>query len=486
MIYAFVALLLVELVSFGIFSSQIGFYHDDWSFLELASQGGDFWGIVKAFNDTQHFPTRPVEIIQFPLFLVLGKFNPLIYQILQLSLETAQGFLFYLLLNRMTGSRQLALAAAALALMCPNRSATHFWFSNSPQAVSLVLVLASLLAQLNWLESRKRLWLVLAQAAYLLSVLSYESTAFFPLMLAGGLFFRARSSILRLWPYAVSLVIVVLWQKIGVSFFLGISNPKSIGMSAEHFLKAFGAGFECVSNRIFHICWKSAPEALRQFGFKHAFLGSAFTVFLAAKLSKDAQPLSSHSFRTALGIAAAGFVGAYAPYALSSDYMPQIYGVMSRTNAGGAFVAGLFFATGIFALRRPLARRALFTLVIGAFTWTNWASAAQWAGAWSLQKDILAQAGPLAAKLPAQATVLLTGAPSFVGHAIAFDASWDFAPALRLTTKRQDLSGNVVSSRMSFEKDGIYDKADGRRKLYSYGNLYLFDYAKGTMTLLKP
>src|SRR5207249_2911403 len=117
----------------------------------------------------------------------------------------------------------------------------------------------------------------------------------------------------------------------------------------------------------------------------------------------------------------AGFLGAYAPYAASSDYTPQIYGVMSRTNGCGALIAGLLWACGLCALPRGTARRVVLGLVAGAFTWSNWFFASQWAESWTLQQDILKKAGVYAVRLPENATVLLGGAPSFVGQAIVFD-----------------------------------------------------------------
>ena len=487
MIPALLILLFVEGLSYGIFAGGLGFYHDDWFLLELASQGGGFWGAVRTFARTATFWTRPIEMLQLPAFYALGGLHPLVYQLLLLGLETLEGLLFFVLLKKLTKNAELALLAAALALMCPNRAVTHVWFANSGQTVALVLALAGLILALDWIETRRLGRLGGAMACYLASVLTYESAAFMPLMLAGGLLVRAvhsgrtvRAAALEtardLSPFAAALALALGWQRVGVKVLFGGSNPKAMGLSAAHVLKAFGAGFECVANRILDICSKSARPAFAEMSWTSILLWALFAS-AASFLLRPRKTAEGAVLKTALAAALGGFLGAYAPYAASAAYMPQIYGMMSRTNGSGALVAGLLFATGIYALKDSRAKAALLAAVVGAFTWTNWHIEGQWARAWSVQKEILAQAAPQSAGLPQGATVILK-APHFVGDAVVFDASWDFPPALRLAARRPDLNGLVLSRMMAFTEKGLVEKVGGGlENLTPYGNLYLFDYA---------
>lgn len=496
MLYPLIVILIVEVFSFGIFAPRLGFYHDDWYFLELMSRSGGFTGMFKAMAHAGVFWSRPMDMVEFPFLYILGGFNPLVYQAALLTLESLQGLLFFVFLERMTARRELSLAAAVLALMCPNRSITHVWFANIPQSVAIVLALASLISHWDWMRTRDKVSLFVSQTAYMLSVLSYESCAFLPLMLFGGSAARAwaagatpRHAFLKtvkdMLPFAAALGGVLVWQRVGVAVLLGAENPKTLGFSPAHFFKALGAGFECVTNRILHVCWNASGAVFGEFSPTLRFLLGVFTG-LAAGMMPFEPPEAPRQAKIALGAALGGFFGAYLPYALSATYMPQINGIMSRTNGAGALVAGLVLATGLCAIKRYKPRRALFFVLVAAFTWTNWQSARQYAASWSIQQDILSKLRERAPSLPQGAQVFLTGAPDFVGYSVVFDAGWDFGPALRLMTGRADLFGDVLSGSMSFGKDGLTDSAEGGLKPMPYGSLYVYDYGRDALDLARP
>lgn len=485
------ALIGLELACFGVFSSRLGFYHDDWFFLEQALRGGGFWGVLKIYSHIGNFLARPVNIVHFALFYEAGGFNPAVYQLLLLALDVAQGFFFFIVIERLIEDRALALLAAALGMICPSRVVMHLWYSNSPQGAALACVFAGLAAHQLWLERRRGAWLWAGQGCYLLSMLNYESGTFLPLLLAAGLLVKARRAgagwiesadrtLREMFPFALTLMAALAWQWIGVKTILHQSNQKSFTLSFHHVLKAFGAAFECVSNRVIHICWTGVPGALHELNPGYAFL--ALAAALAAAWLVPAKPSAKKTLLMALALAAAAFVGGYLPYALSGNYVPQIYGLMSRTNGGGAWVTGLLLACAIQALPGAAARRTLLAAAVAVFTLTDWHAASQWVSAWELEQDILAKAAPLAARLPRNSTVLLAHAPGYIGHAIVFDATWAFAPALRMAAKRDDLIGDVASAEMTYDKSGlIKDDAEGSRR-YSYDNLYVFDYGLGTLS----
>src|SRR5262249_3405505 len=138
--------------------------------------------------------------------------------------------------------------------------------------------------------------------------------------------------------------------------------------------------------------------------------------------------------------------------ALSSSYMPQIYGLMSRTNGAGALVGGLLVAVGVQRLPRK-ARLGALALAAAAFAWADWVSAEEWARSWDKQQQILWKVAERAKTIEGPASILLAGTQAHVGRAVLFDAHYDFDAALRVTTGRKDLKGNIVTSRLRFEPE---------------------------------
>lgn len=505
--WAGLVLLFLQLGSFGVFAGRLGFYHDDWPMLELGLKEPGLAGAIRSYAGAGLW-SRPLEIIQYPLCISLCGLSPSAYQLLMLCLRAAESILLFLLLKRLLLSPSLALSAAGLAAMFPNRFAVHVWFANSPQTVAQILVLLSLWLHMLWIERRLGNRLLLGQAAYLAGMLSYESCAFMPLLLAGGLLARrvgsgagwvrsAARTAGDLSPYAVTLAAVLSWQWGWMRLLPGAVNPKAALVKASwtHLFKAYGAGFECLTNRVLHACWLGALQAKTALSPSSVLAWAAFTSAAVLLLRRrEGAEKYPPALGPALGAAAAGFVGAYAPYALSGAYMPHLFGIMSRTNGAGAWIGGLLLACALSAVPspgwarrgsgRPLQALALGAAV-GAFTWTNWGNGRQWAQAWREQKRILQELSTRLPRVSGPGTILLTGTPAHVGHAVVFDAPYDFDAALRLWTGRGDLHGNIVTSRFRFESGGAVEtRPDGTELRYGAGGLYLYHADRGILEAL--
>lgn len=492
-------LFFTALFAFGLFAPRLGFYHDDWVFLEIASRGRGFWGVVQALARTPGLWPRPVEIAQYALFYACGGLHPAPYHFLLVALAAVEGMLLFLLWKRLLGGHELALTAACLTILMPNRSVLHVWFASSPAVVAQVLILASLLCHMDWLAKGGWARLALSLTAYLLSVLCYESTAFMPFMLAAPVFLKARQTRGRLapaladtaaalGPFVAALGAALFWQWLGSAALTHHANPKSqvLAISLSHIFKAYGAGFECLTNRLLHICWQSLGPAFSYLGLPLILLLCVFAVALAWLLtseeaSSQATRSAPRAMPLALATAAGGFVAAYAPYALSGSYMPQIYGIMSRTNGNGAWVAGLLLALGLAVLRRR-PRRVILAAMLAAFTATQWVGDRQWLQAWEKQQDILSKVAPPAVALPPGSTVLLADAPHFVGYAVIFDAPYDFAAALRLATGRRDLDGKTRAADIQPEAPAATPIPGIRaRRPAASRNLYIYSYGRNTL-----
>lgn len=452
----FLLLLFAELAGFGIWSHRLGFYHDDWVFLENCVRGGSFWGAVGDFAEGGYW-TRPLEILHFPLLYALGGLKPFPYHAVLLALDLAQAALFFTLLKRLLDAPRLALLAAILFILHPSRFATHVWMASSPQALALTLVLGSLVLFLKWMDSRSLRWLILSQALYLAGFLSYESGAFLPLFLFGGLAGRylnaglgwkrsLRDAAAALIPFGLSLAAGLAWQIFGAAALQG-ANPKSLSPSLVRGLKVFGAGFECLANRALHVCWKLAPGAWLEASWGLRLAWAACTAVIAGWLGRrPAAEGEDRAVRPAFAAAGAGFFAAYLPYAVSADYSPQVFGLMSRTNAAGALAGALALAAGLAAFAdkvRP--QRTALLVLVGAFTWANWGQARHWARSWEIQTDLLARLAPKADRLP-KGSMIFVCAPRETGTAPVFDAHFSVSGALRLSSGRLDLSGEPACS----------------------------------------
>lgn len=499
----FLLLVAAECLSFAPFIHHRGFYADDWIFLHNGFASEGIWDAMSRLAQGG-FWARPVEILHYPLFYSLGLDHPLAAQALLLLLKVAEGWLLFKLLERLLGRSELALWAALLALVFPNRSATHLWFANSPQGVSLVLGLAALLLHESWLRTRDRRRLAGGLACYLVALLNYESIAFAPLGLGAALAAREtaaglpwRKACLRaardLLPLGACLGAGLLWMWGGAALLSGQANPKPLQLSLASVLEVYAAGLACLTTRPLMLCVTTARTAARYLPAPGIFLWAAGILGVAhAAVGAKATPGDkSGPMKIAAAFAAAIFIGAYAPYGLSRHgYLPDVGGIMDRINGVGAWSAGLGLAALLALLPSAGLRRAALALLLGAFTWTNAFTSLQWAVAWETQRAVLAGVSRRARELPASAMVILAGAPLRIGGAPIFTESWDFDYALKLVSGRADLSGRVAGARLRFEKDCVAEAPGAahwpttEEWRYPYRDLFLYRHDKGTLETL--
>lgn len=158
-------ILLVQAINFGPSVFTDGFYHDDWTVLELAGQG------VKAFADSGQL-VRPVGCLLFPgLYKAFG-IEPIGWHLVNFCLEGLAMCLAFLALGGRDEKIRLPVLCATLIVTAwPNHAVTHHWISSLPQNLALVLTLSSILAK-GWPAKL---------GLYALSLASYEAFAFFPL-----------------------------------------------------------------------------------------------------------------------------------------------------------------------------------------------------------------------------------------------------------------------------------------------------------------
>jgi hypothetical protein len=479
-----ILLLALTFIALRLLLPPTGLYLDDWAMLEQFGGGRPLGEALRAA--AQQFAGRPVEIALVPLFFRVAESTAGRLALL-LALQWAEVGLVFLFLRRATGQPATSAAAALAVALFPSRPIIHVWVSSAPQLAAHGLAFASLLAHLRWRRLREGRALAVSQACYLLSVLTYESAAFAPLLLlavdlhALGVR-RWKEAVRPLAPYALSLACAAAWQRLGASW-IGQPNARALGFDAFHALKTFGLGLGATTAAVPALAARALlPAAFSDLG---AWRCAGLVLFAAAAGARADRGLADEEDRPRLvwaWLAAAALVAAYLPFALSADYLPSLLGVLSRTNAAGAWAFGMGAAALAAAWPRPWRRArpwALAAAVLGCGA-RQWTSGMEYARASREQERILEGAARALAKAPDARTVLLS-APSHVGSAVVFEETYDFAAALRLRTGRA-LDANVVSSRMRFLRDRVVERrGEAVAANHPYAGLYLYDAGAGAL-----
>ncbi len=495
---AALALGALALVVFGVHAPRLGLYLDDWFLFEALLGGGGWWERVAALSKTGFAP-RTLNVVFFPTVFQFAGDRPAAWHAYLAAQDWALACVWFALLRRWLGSERLALSAAALGLLYPVSPATHHWLTSAPQAGALLLVFASLLAHLDWLERRKPASLALALGLYAASLLHYEAGAFLiglqALVVArrAGARAAARDVVA---PYAAVLLAALLWQRHGGSWLTGAPHPKTLGLSATRLLGSYAEALRVLGPDAWGLAarsfapWRAAFSVEAQALLAACIAGAAWGVSRAGP-QQDAAP----ALRPAAALGGAMLVAAYLPFALTGKYPANIAGLMSRTNAAGALAAGLLLAVALEAAavagRRAglpragrVARAAGLAVLLAACAWTDWVVAGQWAAAGNLQKELLAKVGARARDTPKAGVVLLANAPAQLAGVEVFTEHWGFSSALRLASGRRDVGGMVLKPCMRPEARGVADYCADPPGITPYGALYIYDAASDRLLQL--
>lgn len=442
------ALIALQLVCSVHFIPQLGFYHDDWDFLDRFNGPS---GVLQLTRDLfmTYAPRPPLSFI-FSCLISTGGEEAAVYQTILAAMSAFEAILLYNLCRRLALSRPAAFIAAAAAIVYPGRNGNRLWFSNSPQNVALILMLGSLIFHLDWLRTRRPWRLVAGQALALVGGLTYESLLFMPLMavlpramarrhgperLAEAL----RRTALEFSPYLATILLILLWKTVGLRA-IGVPNPKEAAPSLVWTMTVYREAVYCLFIWPFRAAAGALRAAFRQSSPTEWALAVAGTASLA--FGSRGRWASSRSRAAVLWAAGGALLAAYFPYALSGAYCPVPMGVMSRVNGAGAWAFGLIIAALLSLLpwRRSATAAVLLPLVI-----VNWDVSRQWVNSWEAQKAILSRAVRHTGEFAENARVALIDAPLVTpGGVGVFTSSWDFNGALHVVLGRRDLEGTVL------------------------------------------
>jgi hypothetical protein len=376
----------------------------------------------------------------------------------------------------------LAVLGGLIILAHPSKDANLFWPLNVISPLSLLFYLVGHLAFLAHVESGGLRPLAACLGALLLSMTTYDQTAFLPLcwMITPGLFKegfspRAKKGVLL----ALGLVAAFLCYKLFLAPRLfEIPYSKAVLLSPTQFLKTYLGGLNALFGPslllgILTGLWRSAASPLV------LLLGLALPwLCLSLFRRSDAGQRSAPADSLAL-LGAAVFLLGYLPVAFS-DYVPTPLNHQNRINLAPS-LGIVLAALGCVAGKIPMGRGpVVLAACAGVFLAASAGFAKTWAESYRLQCGVVELVERKLPSWPQDKLLLVLLPDRYVDRkAPVFDAYWDISGAIRLATGDARRRAAVVSPRMRFEPDRIIEA--GHADL-SYGEVVLLDVGRGELS----
>ena len=463
----------------------LGFYHDDWcllSYMFFVPKGflSGMAGLLAA-NNTFWF--RPLDAALYSVLYTLFGLHPLAWQTALLLTNVLTAFAAGRILIRYGLSERTAAIGALLVLVWPNKDATMFWPFVIINSLSLLALLTSYLAHLEYVDGGRKRFLGASVALLLISLSLYDQCLFLfllwsvtPRLLEDGIPARAKRGALAA---AAVAGIFLLYKFAFVPRVMGISYNKSFSFSPSHFFLIFYEGLNAAFGpRLIAFCLRSLRAA-----FTLSPVVSAAAVLYPWALLKvpaaASRPRRGGS-PALIVLGALAYVLGYLPIAVS-DYFVTPINQMNRLNE--VPVLGLILALiglGTLTMKpRHLERGAcaLASVLLAVHV----GLACFWVESYRRQNVVRDQVLANLSRWPADKILLLMLPERYVADKVpVFDAKYDITGAVQIWTGDPNRNADTVSPRMDFAPDGVVTSAG---KL-PYESFMLLESARGIFTTI--
>ena len=496
-----VMLAILATLSVAPYVFRLGFYSDDWAIFSMLLNSPDqtLGGLFASQYTDDNMRVRPTQILyQAVLFKAFG-LRPVGYHLVNAAVLASVALLLYLNLREIGLPRTIASAVSAVYLLLPNYSTDRFWFVAFSYVLTAALFLLGTYAAFRALRSdRSVLWFAVALLALTASLLGMEVFLPFTLAIPFGLWLQWRRlsaaglgvkpGTLQTFAFVGALLLIVasiVYYKaanaVGVSSpdlpylvrlaagsvavnfgTFGIALPHTFAWSLRQLTPA-AMLWPCLVGLIVFL-WLSrgqAPPKARRFWMSLVIAGGlAFGLGIAIFFTTRRVGFSSTGIGNRVWLAAA--LGAAAVL----------------TGAAGWLTSGLSSSA-----HRRLFPALIATLCAAGVT-TNLALSAYWVSAWPRQLEILDAMQRVLPRPRSGTTLILHGTCRYLGPAIVFESSWDFAGARQVLHRDPTLAGDVVDDarpgHFGITEEGLWTRLYGDTRLYRFGpDLLLFDYRAG-------
>ncbi|MBC7999733.1 MAG: hypothetical protein IAF58_17400 [Leptolyngbya sp.] len=502
-------LALLELITFGPFVKQIGFYLDDWLMLNTLHFGPqDLLGAFSNyFISDPKVIIRPIEVLHFGAAYFLFGNRPLGYHLLNGVFEIACAALLYFAIKRFSRSRLLAFLTAFAYVSYPIRDSTHYWILCSSVSLSLAFYLTSFIYSLKGAQEKKWKFYALSAVPFLISIYNYE--VFMPLAgvsaVAVFLFtFRTekwvpslKASVISFLPLFLSGCSLFVYQRFIVPK-LGVGYLHMLKVDPQQILHVISSGAILSSpfNAVPFFQSQVALHMTEPFTVVKSLalllllaLGAALTYLI----TRREQNQNSLTVRNGLELGAIGLVAiitSLSIFGLNKEYEPTLMTLVNRIFTGAAFGWSCIFA-GVFAGLLVAAKNILgqvkvekvaipvLSLLVGLvgvyFTVTNWQLAQPWIASWRAQNGIYFLMKKQKGIHKSPDTIILTDCPRYVMWSPVFDGIWDFQSMTRLALEDPKIKAGVVSERLEMGSNEMKDMSMGYTcATYPYERLFVF------------
>jgi hypothetical protein len=499
-------LFLVFIISLSVilYIRGLGFYSDDWAFLQFlsSSQNQSFPKVVQEFS-SQAFVSRerPVQSAYYCALYWLFGLHPLGYHIVNAVVLMTGIVLFYSALRELNLNRLLALALPMVYGLLPHYSTNRFWWAAFVANLSMSLYFLSLYSDLRTLRTQPAhlwKWKSLSVAGLLGSALSYE--VFLPLFFLNPFIVYHRRRELDRTGSSSPLSIRRLKVLLGSNLLLLVLL---VGFKLLATIRPSGA-YPNLIDQIKYIVSGSITVSYRRYGFGlprmiwgiiHYYPDTAmFTLggilgltifgylYYVAHQSKLGLPSWTSLIKlTGLGFAVFGL--AYALFfgpscGFSPTGMENRVAIAAAVGVAFSFVGGLGLV--ISAFRSQKLKSVLFCILIALLSTSgfliNNTIASFWKAASRQQQEILADMREHVPTLPAGSTLLLAGTCRYDGPGVIFECFWDLTGALNVINHLHVRRADIVRPTLKITKSEISSSMGGIEYPDIYNALYIYDF----------
>lgn len=182
-----------------------GFYADDLIFLNMRSEEHISYSHWKGLWSTDQIPEfqnlwfkdsdargvffRPLPSVLFELSLEIFGENAFPLHLLSLIAHGIVVFLFYKIAYRLTKDRFLSVLSGVFYIACEDHSMVVGWIAATTDIYCVLFLNLSILAHLNWRETRRNIYLFYSIATMALAFLCKESAVIGPVVIVALEFF---------------------------------------------------------------------------------------------------------------------------------------------------------------------------------------------------------------------------------------------------------------------------------------------------------
>lgn len=190
------SILVFIILAFIAYSTTLNTYFLSDDFVQIGKVLEGDWAVTWAHETGGFF--RPLFVLSYIVDALVWNENPLGYHLTNISLHALNSLLVCALTRKLLRrqnlsaerSRNVALAAGLLFLLHPSHTEAVSWISGRVDILPTLLCLASLLAFISYIGTRRRFFFLAALLCFALALLAKESAVSLPFILfAAGIYF---------------------------------------------------------------------------------------------------------------------------------------------------------------------------------------------------------------------------------------------------------------------------------------------------------